>query len=154
MSADIIQIPPNLQAVNRDVHLLCPLFAQKVHLALARCQELGYQVDIFEGWRSPQRQEYLWSQGRSRLGAIVTKARAWQSWHQFGLAIDIAYKIDGKWSWDSDFGKLVPFFKEQGLEWLGSNDPGHYQLTKGLNIDVAAGLMRAVGLQRVWQEVT
>lgn len=155
MSTNISSMPNSLQQVNRDVHLLCPQFNNKVQLAIAKCKSLGYEVEIFEAWRSPQRQEFLYAQGRfGDTRKIVTKARGWESWHQYGLAIDIAFKIKGKWTWDGPFDKLAPIFKGSGLEWLGPNDPGHYQLTRGLNIDIAKGYVQSVGIQRVWLEVT
>lgn len=56
--------------------------------ALTEALALAYQADItefllepFEGFRSPARQNYLLTEG-------TTKAAAWQSAHQFGLAVD------------------------------------------------------------------
>lgn len=57
----------------------------------------GVIVYIYEGYRTPQRQEELYTFGRTKpnpeskgsgLGTKVTNARAYQSFHQFGLAID------------------------------------------------------------------
>ena len=50
---------------------------------------------FFEGFRSPSRQEELFE-------AKTTKARAWQSAHNFGLAADfVAYGPNG-WTWITD----------------------------------------------------
>lgn len=51
---------------------------------------------LFEGYRSPQRQAYLFTQEPP-----VTKAGAWQSAHNYGLACDfVPYMfIDGQWMW-------------------------------------------------------
>jgi peptidoglycan L-alanyl-D-glutamate endopeptidase CwlK len=51
----------------------------------------GYDMALLEGYRSPERQELLAS-----AGASVTNARAFQSYHQFGLAADCAFLRDGK----------------------------------------------------------
>jgi hypothetical protein len=141
-------------AISRDPNLLCPVFYSRVQVGLAHAKLDGHQVEIFEGWRSPQRQDWLYAQGRTASGKIVTKARAWQSWHQFGLAVDLAYFEGGKWSWDHDFTKLTPYFEGVGLEWLGPNDAGHYELTKGLRLDQAFSLVKNSGLQRLWMEVS
>ena len=58
---------------------------------------------IYETYRSPERQDFLFSEKK------VTKARAWQSAHQYGLAMDVvAVKtlddgtpIPNSWSWDN-----------------------------------------------------
>jgi len=46
---------------------------------------------ILEGYRSPARQDAL-----AAAGPGVTNARAYQSWHQYGLAADCAFVRDGK----------------------------------------------------------
>ena len=50
---------------------------------------------VFETYRTPMRQEWL-----ARQGAKVTRAGAWSSAHQYGLAVDFVPKITGKWNWD------------------------------------------------------
>jgi peptidoglycan L-alanyl-D-glutamate endopeptidase CwlK len=51
----------------------------------------GYEMAILEGYRSPARQDAL-----AALGAGVTNARSWQSWHQYGLAADCGFVRDGR----------------------------------------------------------
>jgi len=51
----------------------------------------GYDMALIEGWRSPERQAELATQG-----SAVTNAGAWQSYHQYGLAADCAFYRDGK----------------------------------------------------------
>ena len=46
---------------------------------------------LLEGYRSPARQDML-----AQMGGAVTNARAFQSWHQYGLAADCAFWRDGK----------------------------------------------------------
>ena len=141
--------------VNRDLWLLCPKFKERVEAALVRAQDDGYNVEVFEGWRSPQRQDHLYAQGRSKPGKTVTNSQAWGSWHQFGLAVDIAFKVNGKWSWEGAFDKVAPYFLEgMGLEWAGfKGEIGHYQMTKNLRIDQAKDIVKHSGLQRLWLEV-
>lgn len=47
---------------------------------------------VFETYRDPVEQELVFQEGRS-------KARAFQSAHQFGLAVDFVPFTDGKWHW-------------------------------------------------------
>jgi hypothetical protein len=51
---------------------------------------------VFETYRSPERQRFLHERGGS------TKARAFQSPHQYGLAVDYVPVVAGKWVWDGD----------------------------------------------------
>lgn len=61
----------------------------------------------FETYRSPFRQNQLYEQGRTIGGKIVTNARAWESAHQFGLAMDLVPygRVGGasayKYYWDA-----------------------------------------------------
>jgi hypothetical protein len=57
---------------------------------------------LFEGARSPNRQVELYAQGRGTgaTGHFVTKARAWESFHQYGLAVDYVFKIGLLWGVD------------------------------------------------------
>jgi peptidoglycan L-alanyl-D-glutamate endopeptidase CwlK len=46
---------------------------------------------IIEGYRSPERQNAL-----AQMGGSVTNAKAFQSYHQYGLAADSAFMRSGK----------------------------------------------------------
>ncbi len=59
---------------------------------LSRARELGADFRITEGYRSPERQNELYAQGRTKPGPIVTNARGGQSKHQTGRAIDIVWQ--------------------------------------------------------------
>lgn len=50
------------------------------------------RFEVFETFRHPMRQEHLFA-------ANTTKARAWQSAHQYGLAVDFVPRLDGRWTW-------------------------------------------------------
>ena len=121
--------------------------------ALARCHAAGYPMEAFECWRSPERQAYLYEQGRTREGAVVTKATAWGSAHALGLACDIAAKIGGKWSWDYPVDKVRAIFVEEGLESLHPFENSHYQMLGGMSVKQAVEMMRESGLQAVWVAV-
>ena len=138
--------------IDRDPQNLCPWFAERFSHALAECQSLGFRVSLFEGYRSPERQQELYDQGRATRGKIVTHAKPFQSWHQFGLAADIAYRTpDGKWTWDGDFIRLAPIFQSHGLEWYGPGDAGHYECPAS-SLAAAKTLLDSVGLEGVWSD--
>lgn len=109
------------------------------------------QCRFVEVLRSEARQAELYAQGRSKPGKIVTNAKPGESYHQYGLSVDICLIIDGKEaSWDmitdfdhdsiADWMEVVHVFKEHGWEWAGDwkrfREAPHFQCTFGLPISV------------------
>jgi peptidoglycan L-alanyl-D-glutamate endopeptidase CwlK len=85
-------VRPMLASASRNWGLLHPDFSQRLLLVFKIMKEKhGYDMAILEGYRSPARQDLLAS-----MGSQVTNARAFQSWHQYGLAADCAFLRDGK----------------------------------------------------------
>lgn len=118
------------------------------------CRGAGTPVMIFEAWRSPQRQASLYAQGRTAPGKIITKADAWQSIHQLGLAVDIVFDRNGQPSWDGDYAAVAPHFQSLGLEWLGGiGDKPHFQWKVPFSITIAAQMAKNSGVQAVWAQL-
>jgi peptidoglycan L-alanyl-D-glutamate endopeptidase CwlK len=85
-------VRPMLVDASRNWGLLHPDFSQRLLLAFRIMKEkYGYDMALLEGYRSPARQDLL-----AKMGSAVTNARAFQSWHQYGLAADCAFLRDGK----------------------------------------------------------
>jgi len=60
----------------------------------------GLPLRFYEGARSPDRQAELYARGRTAPGKIVTHAKPWQSFHQYGCAVDYAGWSDHDgWTW-------------------------------------------------------
>jgi peptidoglycan L-alanyl-D-glutamate endopeptidase CwlK len=110
--------------------------------------------------RSFAEQTALYAQGRrgKKGEAIVTKAKAGYSYHNYGLAVDIVLIIDGKeasWNMITDFDKdgiadwmeVVAVFKKYGWEWGGSwtsfKDYPHFQKTKGYKVSQLLAMYNA-----------
>lgn len=142
------------QAVNRDPLHLCPRFLAMVNAAINDCHAKNLPVEIFEGWRSPQRQAWLYAKGRyGSKEKVVTNAQEWGSWHQFGLAVDVVFKDKkGQWTWNGDYDAVEKIFLAHGLEKGPRFEHAHFELTGGVNILIAKGVMQNIGLQRVWAE--
>ena len=99
-------------------------------------------------------QDALFAQGRTKPGKRVTNARGGQSYHNYGLAIDIVLLLDrdkngtfetASWDLKSDFDgdkradwmEVVQIFKRYGFEWGGDwkfVDAPHFQKTFGKSI--------------------
>ncbi|NBU34089.1 hypothetical protein EB118_16620 [bacterium] len=137
--------------INRDYASLAPFFSQRLQMAIQEAQDQGLSIDFFEGYRSPNRQDYLFEQGRTREGKIITKARAFQSWHQYGVAADLCFKIDGKWAWSKSdpWDKVHEIMDDFGFEML-SWEKAHVQITAGMSISKAEKIVQDHGLMVLW----
>jgi peptidoglycan L-alanyl-D-glutamate endopeptidase CwlK len=104
-------------------------------------------------------QDALYAQGRTKPGAKVTNAKGGQSYHNYGLAIDIVLLIGNSASWDtksdfdgdgkSDWQEVVAIFKRHGWEWGGDwkfLDMPHFQKTLGKSI---VDLQKLIKLNKV-----
>jgi peptidoglycan L-alanyl-D-glutamate endopeptidase CwlK len=94
---------PDLLLPRHDLELLVPDFRGRLALLLDACAAEGIPLAAFETVRSPIRQAFLWAKGRvpglPDYGRRVTWARPYESAHQWGLATDLVFRVDGKWSW-------------------------------------------------------
>jgi len=91
-TAEVAQERPLLASASRDWAMLNADYTQRLLTVFRIMKERhGYDMAILEGYRSAARQDAL-----AALGPGVTNARAWQSWHQYGLAADCAFVRDGK----------------------------------------------------------
>ncbi|MCU7570488.1 M15 family metallopeptidase [Riemerella anatipestifer] len=104
--------------------------------------------------RTFKEQNDLYAIGRTKKGRRVTNARGGQSYHNYGLAIDICLLVDkdgnGTYEtavWDTkadfdndkiaDWQEIVAIFKRYGWTWGGDwrfTDPPHFQKTFGKSI--------------------
>lgn len=144
----------NPEKVNRHLDFLFPPLARAVTDAIASAQSAGLRVAIFEGYRSPARSDWLFEQGRKRAGKIVTNAGAWSSWHNYGLAIDVAFLTENnEWTWEGDFHAVVPHFAKFGIDRPWESDAGHYQFAGGVTLALAKNLATKRGMQDLWANV-
>jgi len=135
-TAEVEVIRPMLSSADRRWEQLDPAFTQRV-LAVFKImkEDHGYDMALLEGWRSPERQTML-----AAKGSNVTMAGAWQSYHQYGLAVDCAFYRGGKLlisekdPWAMRGYQLYGQVAEQmGLTWGGRwqmMDLGHVEWRK------------------------
>ncbi len=117
--------------VDRKWDRMNPRYKQRLLMVFKIMKErYNYELVLLEGYRSPARQNMLSG------NANTTRAKAYQSYHQFGLAADVAFKRDGKvviserdpWAWRGYqlYGEVA---ESVGLTWGGRwksiQDYGH-----------------------------
>ncbi len=111
----------------RDVEGLAPALQARLERVVERMKsEYGHDVSVVETVRSQERQDFLYEQGRTRPGAVVTWTR--DSAHVSGDAVDVL--VDGSWTNAEGFGRLQRIAQEEGLRTLGVRDPGHLELPR------------------------
>lgn len=124
----------------RDIDQLHPFVREKVKELQAICKEKNIKLGIGETYRTDERQDYLYAQGRTRPGAIITNAKGSekQSYHQWGLALDFFQNIKGS-EYERSFLKTVGEIAEGlGFVWGGRwlmQDTCHLEMTFGLDIN-------------------
>jgi peptidoglycan L-alanyl-D-glutamate endopeptidase CwlK len=128
----------------RDEKHLHPLVAEKWRRLAGAAALLGHPIFITCTLRTASEQAALYDQGRTRDGAIVTHAQAWQSWHQPWLrhgdawrclAFDVAFRPEdnpGGATWDGPWDMIGLMGEAVGLEWGGrwrgrKRDRPHFQ---------------------------
>jgi peptidoglycan L-alanyl-D-glutamate endopeptidase CwlK len=111
---------------------------------LRECRDLNLDILVTCTLRTNADQDRLYQQGRTNPGSIVTYARAGQSYHNYGLALDFVPLVEGKPTWktsgrDLELWTLAgELAEEHGFEWAGRwtrfREYPHIQVTFGLTI--------------------
>lgn len=114
-----------------DINELTPLAQTACKLFVKKCKEKGLNVRITETYRSQERQDYLYEQGRTRSGKIVTWTH--NSRHTSRRAWDICKNVKGKEYTDSLFFKQCgSIAKELNIIWGGNwlePDTPHFEIS-------------------------
>lgn len=136
---------------SRSVELLFRPFYDEMMKGFAHIKkESGIDCTIVETYRSPSRQDFLYAQGRTSPGKPVTRARGWESWHQYGVAMDIAILKNGRLSWDFKPEMIAKFLEGFNVTWGGINDGPHYQWKDLPKIVEAQKIAKGDGILAFW----
>lgn len=121
-----------------------PVIQPKARALLEAARAQGIELTVTQGLRTMEEQAALYAQGRTAPGQVVTNAKPGSSWHNFGLAFDVAVVVNGKPTWPNDsalWSKIGDLGKTQGLIWGGDfqsfKDMPHFQYTGGLSLEQA-----------------
>jgi peptidoglycan L-alanyl-D-glutamate endopeptidase CwlK len=129
----IKSLHPSIQGLAKDV--------------LQDAANQGLDLVITFGNRTNEQQAALYAQGRTAPGPIVTNAPPGSSWHNFGLAFDVAVLVNGKPTWPTNealWQKIGAIGKARGLTWGGDftsiKDRPHFEYHPGITLaDARAG---------------
>jgi hypothetical protein len=131
-SAENAEAVPATEVVQRSTDELVPEFKSRLDRVIARMRdEFGLEVRVIETIRSQERQDRLYTQGRTAAGPTVTWTRT--SNHTLGRAADV--RIEGATDEVAAYRLLARVAGEEGLRTLGPSDPGHLELPPGVKGD-------------------
>ena len=136
---------------NRRIGLLHPLIRRYVALAVNELEkEHNIFVRVSDGLRDFDEQDRLYGSSRTSKklyergvnveyanpkGSWRTNAKGGESFHNYGLAVDLVEIRDGKAHWgDAKWDIISEVFKKHGFEWLFEQikkDKPHFQMTFG-----------------------
>lgn len=117
---------------SREIKDLHPILQEKAKTFLIQCKANGLDIIITQTLRDSEYQDKLYYDG-IKTGKVVTKARGGSSYHNYGLAFDIAIKVNGKIDWNNEelYKKAGSIGKKLMLEWGGDfkilKDLPHFQ---------------------------
>lgn len=106
---------------SRDISLLRPDVEANCRKWLERCKAAGLNVLVTNTVRDKEYQEYLYAQGRTRPGSIVTNGKT-PTFHAdtAGLAFDFCKNVKGhEYDDTAFFKKAAVIAKEMGFSWGG-----------------------------------
>lgn len=142
-----------------------PALASRANSMIQMLAGSGIPILITQSLRTWEEQDALYAKGRTvaPIGDkfIVTNAKGGQSYHNFGLAVDIVI-LDaiGKADWDTahpGWAAAAQAGKSVGLEWGGDwkkfKDLPHFQFTGDLDLPTCRTLYTKGGLPAIWDKV-
>lgn len=120
---------------SRSLKDLRPDVRANAELLLAECEKQGLRVLVTQTLRDDEYQAYLYAQGRTRKGQIITNSKV-TTYHGAGLAFDICQNIKGHEYSDLAFFRNVAILaKYMGFSWGGDwrnfPDRPHFQWDAG-----------------------
>jgi len=138
---------------SRKLEDLHPVVRELCNRHIAACKARGATIQVTNTLRDAEYQAYLYAQGRTRAGSIVTNMQHIGP-HGFGLAYDVVPVVNGNAVWGDN--KLWAVAGEEGKklgltwggDWKSIVDKPHFEYTGSLT----AAQLRA-GQRPSWWEV-
>jgi hypothetical protein len=132
------------------LQLLHPAVKVEFQKFITTCEDaLNITIRIVQGLRTFPEQQAIYNQGRTTPGKVATNSKPGQSYHNFGMAVDLGILSNGKIDWDFDYNRLqlfMPASMTWGADWDHDGvtkahgdtdehfvDGDHYEITLGHN---------------------
>lgn len=142
--------------------LVYPYLCSKINTLYESLSQEAINIHVTQGLRTWAQQDALYAQGRTTPGPIVTRAPGGYSWHNFGLAVDVApFDLLGHPDWNLThpaWGRIVAVGESLGLtSGISFHDEPHLQISGPWPMaappDVVRQLFKDQGLTAIWSQV-
>lgn len=143
--------------INKNENLLFPTFLKTIHSISDQFKrETGTRVVIHETWRNYERQQWLYEQGRTRKGPVVTNTT--KSLHSLGLACDIVGDISPlpgvQGPYDIDFKAFGAIVLSHSMVWGGKwQDMVHVEMRGPYSTSEIFDMADKHGILYVWHKL-
>lgn len=142
----VIEIPKKDSVTIKRIKTIHPELLKDLGEVYDEIRNRGVDVRFSQVYRTIEEQDELYAKGRTTAGSIVTNARGGQSYHNYGLAVDVVLLTGGGGvSWDrnldqdgdgkKDWDEIVFVFKHFGWKWGGDwrsfKDYPHFEKSFG-----------------------
>lgn len=146
---------------DRNLDHLYPDFRRRFINLQIEMENLFHPIFLTEGFRTAERQRELYSIGRIKgiivkPWQVVTRAKPGQSYHNYGLAADIAFSSKEPYSEEHPWKLLGQIAPKHGLEWGGNwkhPDRPHLQQSYDLKITLLEDILDQGDLDTVWRVI-
>lgn len=117
--------------MSRDINDLSPAFRVMAAAFLDNVKSAGIDLIVTCTYRTMAEQTALYAQGRTLPGPIVTRAKAGQSAHNYGMAIDVVPIVNGKCCWnekDLVWQEIGNIGQAHKLVWYGAPNAKFHEM--------------------------
>ena len=122
-----------------------PSLASAAWKIIEGAQQRGYTLIVAEGYRTVEKQNEYYAQGRTKPGNIITYKKGGESKHNIGEAVDFDFIINGRQSNASgnNWSLIGSSARQLGLIWGGDwksfKDLRHVEMPKGYALSGTSG---------------
>lgn len=140
--------------MDEKISKLHPKIRDEVQKIILEVESLGIFFKVYSTYRSAEQQLIEYGKGRNRekleidkidpkysdmTKPIVTNAKPYESYHNYGLALDGVVIEKSKAVWDSEkINEVVKVFKKYGYKWGGDfnsiKDKPHFEKSFGFSV--------------------
>lgn len=118
------------------INTLHPQVRDRVRNFLHQAEAAGIKLRVTSAYRSYEEQNALYAQGRTTAGKIVTNAKAGESSHNFGTAVDVIPIVNGAPDWNTNlWPQIAAIGRAAGFSWGGDwksfKDYPHFEMNFG-----------------------
>ncbi len=104
----------------KRINTLHPAIRERAKGFINKAERQGIKLRVTDAMRTFEEQDALYAQGRTKPGDIVTNARAGESFHNYGLAIDVVQMVNGKPIYENkNWERIAVIGKSYGFFWGG-----------------------------------